>query len=180
MESVQYDCPALRDRTNRQVLYATGGFSLLVAGGIGGLGYLVDQSLYFTAGVSLLGLLLLSTALIYRMRRIGAVAWRVRLGRSHLTGDTQRRWALTCSWYNLQQIDLSGDKLVITMDNHQKLIIPARFSGYTDLTHAIVTRAESCEVPLFIDGRPWESVTVDDIFPFVQTITTGPVISRSD
>jgi len=133
------------------------------------------------AAVALVGMTL---AALYVARELGAlrgVVWCVELSARRLAGYDYRRRRVSLRWPAVERVEIDAAGLVIAGRDERgeshRLRIPASFPDFSRLSHRLVEYAEAYGRPLYVDGRPWASVDVYRLYPFLRA-TRGVAPAR--
>lgn len=105
-----------------------------------------------------------------RRRRLRRVAWCLKLSPSGVVTYDYARQQTTLTWADVQRVDLTSRGLMLIGTPAHVILVPHLFPNFSDLSHAVVRLAESHHVPIYIDGKPWESVDVFALFPFLEEV----------
>ncbi len=116
-------------------------------------------------------LIILSSLLTYavwggsRLRHIRQVLWCVKLSDRCVAGYDYARRLKKFDWINVQRIDLLDHALRVEGANQKRFEVPHLFPDFATLSHRIMHYAEFYEIPVFVNGRPWQSLDVYAAFP---------------
>lgn len=107
----------------------------------------------------------------HALRKLGAVAWCVKLSIHHLFADFGRR-RTTIPWSSVTRLDVDDEGLIVVgLDENgapQRLRIPNAFPRFSQLSHRMVEYAEAHNRPIFVEGRPWELLDPYELYPFLR------------
>lgn len=109
-----------------------------------------------------LGVIRYSTRRLGRLRR---VMWCVKLSDRRVVGYDYARRRITLDWLDVRRVALTRHGLVLVGPGRRGIEVPALFPDYAALAHQVVRHAEFYDVPVFVDGRPWEALDVYAQFP---------------
>lgn len=103
-----------------------------------------------------------------RLLRLRRNVWCMHLTRYRMTGINHVGHPFIFQWKNVERINLTNDGLTITGTNgHTRqediAYIPQSFRNYTQLAHRVVKCAEAYSVPICVDGRPWQLLSLDEL-----------------
>lgn len=175
-----YDDDTVRVRTRKAVRTLAVGFAL-ASGALVALAPVAALAWPGRAGLVALacGLALTGHAL-WLIRRIGHVqraVWRVELSvRSVVAFDAAgRRVAL--AWPEVERIAVSDAGLcVVGRDAAGGLVrvaVARAFPGFCELGHRAVEYAEAFGRPVWVEGRPWQALDLDALYPFLRGVRAG-------
>ena len=123
------------------------------------------------ATVAAVALIAAGVWLALALRRLHGIAWCVRLSFHELVADFGRR-RTAFRWEELQRVELDDDGLLLigpdTGGALRRLRLPDSFPDYVRLSHRVVEYAEAHRRPVYLDGRPWQLLDVDALYPFLR------------
>lgn len=104
------------------------------------------------------------------LRMLHGVAWCVRLSFHGLVADFgQRRTAMR--WSQVSRVEVDDEGLTVVGSDEEgvvmRLRLPGTFPRYTQLSHRVVEYAEAHRRPLFVDGKPWQLLDLQVLYPFL-------------
>ena len=124
------------------------------------------------AGTCGIGLVLYGIWMIARLSQIHGKLWRIDLSVHRALGfDTGRR-SRALAWPNVHQVDIDDSGLLLVGRTHGawvRLQIPSTFPHYTALSHRVVEYAEAHDRPVWVDGKPWQSLDLEVLYPFLRS-----------
>ena len=103
-----------------------------------------------------------------RMRRLRRVVWCLKLSDRHLVGYDYTRRKTVLDWTKLQRVEIGSEGLVLRGPELCFFEISHQFPDFAHLSHRILYYAEFYDVPIYVDGRPWQDVDVYHLFPFLD------------
>lgn len=100
-----------------------------------------------------------------RLLHLRRNVWCMHLTRYRMTGINHLGHPFIFQWRTIEQVNLTDDGLTITgLNGHTKqqeiACIPQSFRNYTNLAHRVVRCAEEYSVPVCINGRPWQLLSL--------------------
>lgn len=103
-----------------------------------------------------------------RLLRLRRNVWSMHLTRYRMTGINHLGHPFIFQWKNVEQVNLTDDGLTITGLNghtkqHEIACIPQSFQNYTNLAHRVVRCAEVYSVPVCINNRPWQLLSLEGL-----------------
>jgi len=102
---------------------------------------------------------------IRRFHTLKSIFWCVKLSQSHLVGYDYARKKTSLDWHDIRRVDLTAEGLLIMGTDNQPFEVLHLFPDFAALSHRVCEYAELYEIPIFVDGRPWESLDVFEIYP---------------
>lgn len=126
------------------------------------------------AGLCAFGLVGYGIWLMIRLNQIHRKLWRFDVSVHRALGyDTGRR-SRALTWSNVYQVEVDDSGLTLVGRTHGswvRLQIPKTFPKYTSLAHRVVDYAEAHDRPVWVDGRPWEMLDLQALYPFLRSET---------
>ncbi len=158
----------LRRRAAWTVVVAAVGF-------VGGLVLLSVLSRLRIADLSIAGLLCLLWGSLtawaaLRLYRLQHQVWRLHLSESKLIGYDYGRQAWVIDWMHLDRLNLTEDGLRVETLDGRHLVIPNGHADFSALSHALLDYAEHLGCPLYLNGRPFETVDLRTLLPLPPEI----------
>ncbi len=123
------------------------------------------------AFVSLAALSLFGAWVVHRLHPVQRLVWHVELSiREAVCVDVQGfRHAVL--WPRVERLDLTDEGLTFVTRTRDGMVshlrVPAEFSQFAAMSHRAAEYAEALGRPIFVDGKPWESVDLLGVFPFL-------------
>lgn len=108
-----------------------------------------------------------------RMRKLRQIVWCIKLSPNRLIGYDYTRQKTELRWSHVKGIELTQTSLLIIGPELVRIEVPHLFPDFHKLSHRVVFYAELHEVPILIEGQPWESIDVYDLFPFLANGTSA-------
>jgi hypothetical protein len=129
----------------------------------------LPQGPWLAAGAAL-GLLGGGLYLLHALRTLHAVTWCIRLSFHGFVADFgQRRTAMR--WSNVARVEVDDEGLLVVGTDEGgaalRLRLPSSFPRYAQLSHRLVEYAEAHRRPIFVDGRPWQLLDLQVLYPFL-------------
>lgn len=109
---------------------------------------------------------------LVRLRRLRRVVWCVKLSDARIVGYDYARHKTPLDWHDVARIELAPQGLLLVGPGRLSLVIPHLFPEYATLSHRVVAYAERHQIPVFVDGRPWELLDVYAVFPFLHEVAS--------
>jgi len=116
--------------------------------------------------------------ILQRFGKLRRLVWCIKLSDRHVVGYDYARRKTTLDWLKIERIVLASKGLVIdgpqpvTTDGRftpgASIEIPHLFPDFATLSHRIFEYASLYDIPVFIDGQPWEQLDIYNVFPFLQ------------
>jgi hypothetical protein len=111
--------------------------------------------------------LLAARLLARRFGRLRRIVWCVKISDRRIEGYGYNRRKIAFDWLQVHRVELTEAGLTVVGPDSQCIDVPHLFPDFAELSHRIVGHAEFYGVPIFIDGRPWQSLDVYALFPFL-------------
>lgn len=162
-QQVQYD-------TRRQIALHTGMFGLLVVLSLGVLLIVtasVRHPVSWMVGVGTVCLLPV-TYVGYRIYRLSQIVWFIKITPERLEGYDYARRKIRLPWKAIRCIDINRGELTVTSRDGRFITLPPDFTEFSAVGHLLFDEAEQRRIPIFIDGRAWESLSIYTLFPFLN------------
>ncbi|MBX2822612.1 MAG: hypothetical protein KTR29_23145 [Rhodothermaceae bacterium] len=105
--------------------------------------------------------------IMWRLRMLRRVAWCVKISDRKIEAYDYTRKKISMDWTKVQRVEINKDCLNLLGPNFCSFQIPQLFSDFAALSHRITSLAELYEIPIFIDGLPWQSLDVYELYPFL-------------
>lgn len=102
-----------------------------------------------------------------RLQRLRRVMWCIKISDRRIVGYDYARRQTILDWTKISRVELVGTGLILTEKDDHSLEIPHLFPEFAELSHRVVHYAEFYNIPVFLDGQPWQNIDVYDIFPFL-------------
>lgn len=104
--------------------------------------------------------------------RLRSVVWCIKLSVHRIVGYDYARRKSTIPWTEVERVELDRSGLVIAEAPHEGipgrvLRIPHLFPDFAALSHRVVEYAEAHGLPVCVDGRPWQFLDVEALYPFM-------------
>lgn len=178
-ELLIFDDPAAFRRLRRQALWTV---VLAAAGFVGGLVLLAAARRQAPSDLWVAGMLCLlwGTLTVWaalRLYRLQHQIWRLHLSETTLTGYDYSRHAWTLDWAHVYRLELTDQDLRVETVDGQQLIIPCWHADFSELGHALLDYAERFGCPLYLKGRPFETIdlrTLLSLPPHVSVPADSP------
>lgn len=107
-----------------------------------------------------------------RLRTLRRVVWCVKISDRRIEAFDYTRKKITLDWTKVQRVELNTDGLTMFGPKFCALEIPHLFTDFSTLSHRIIGFSELYEIPVFVDGQPWQSIDVYTLFPFLEEGTS--------
>ncbi len=104
----------------------------------------------------------------WRLRMLRRVVWCVKISDRRVEAYDYTRKKITLDWTKVQRVEITKDSLILLGPSFCSFQIPHLFTDFPKLSHRIIYCAELYEVPIFIDGLPWQSLDVYELYPFLE------------
>lgn len=113
--------------------------------------------------------------------RLRSVVWCVKLSVHRVVGYDYARRKTILSWAEIERVEVDARALSIVASpkNGQTsriLRIPHLFPDFARLSHRAVEYAEAHGLPVCVEGRPWQLLDVETLYPFLADI---PIARRT-
>ncbi|MEM1044005.1 MAG: hypothetical protein AAGI91_15435 [Bacteroidota bacterium] len=120
----------------------------------------------------------------YAFLRLRSVVWCVKLSVHRVVGYDYARRRTVLSWDEIERVELDANSLSIVASPTEKrpgrvLRVPHVFADFARLSHRTVEYAESHSLPVCVEGRPWQLLDLEALYPFLaDTPITQPATLR--
>jgi hypothetical protein len=101
-------------------------------------------------------------------KRLRGLVWSLQLSPHCLVGYNYLQRKIVLPWKDIDRVALNAQGLTIQGPDTVLFEIPSSYPEFPTLSHRIVTYADTYEVPIFIDGMPWQQISVYRLFPFLE------------
>ncbi len=164
-----YDNVDVQLMTRKRAAALTGAVTLAIMFSIAVLALGLEGSLPVPTALGwiALGWFGLSWWCLHRRRRLRRLVWCVKLSDREIVGYDYARNKSSLDWLDVDRIDIRDSALVVAGREDVCLEIAHLFSEFSELSHRIIRYADLYDIPVFIDGRPWQQLDVLDVFPFL-------------
>lgn len=105
---------------------------------------------------------------IRRFHKLRRVVWCIKVSDRRVEGYNFARRRIYMDWTRIRRIDLTSNSIQVVGQFGQILDARHRFPDFTELSHRLVAHAEFYDVPVYIEGRPWQEVDVHDLYPYIE------------
>ena len=102
-----------------------------------------------------------------RQRALRRIVWCIKLSEDGAVGYDYTRSKHTLRWTGMARLELARRGLLLVGDDGATLEVPHLFPDFHFLSHRAVHYAERHDVPVYIDGQPWQMLDVYALFPFL-------------
>lgn len=118
------------------------------------------------------GLTFSAAYVMHRLGRLHARVWRVDLSARRLVAHDAGGHHTSLSWAALDQVDVCDEGLVLSGRAADGLRVRLHVAGtlpeFAALSHRTVEYAEAFRRPVCVDGKPWEALDLDAIYPSLR------------
>ncbi|MEM6648519.1 MAG: hypothetical protein AAF730_19935 [Bacteroidota bacterium] len=102
---------------------------------------------------------------LQRMRR---VMWCIKLSDRCIAGYDYARRKTRLDWTKVDRVVFAKRGLVVETDGGPCLEVSHLFPDYAAISHRVIEYAEFYELPLFVNGQPWQHLSVYQLYPFLD------------
>ncbi len=106
--------------------------------------------------------------LIRQFNQLRQVVWCVKLSDRRIEGYNYVRQRMRMDWTCIRRIELTRKSVQVIGNLGRTLDVVHRFPDFVALSHRIVEYAEFYEIPVMIEGRPWQELDVHMVYPFIE------------
>lgn len=172
--SETYDCQAIRYYTRKQAAFYTATLFASLTLFPGGAAFLIEHSYpLFLVVLVVAGCCICSGYCLYKIYEFRAMIWGLKLNADQIKAYNYVRQTLDLSWTEITDINVSASGITITGADRQRLVLPESFHNFTEAAHTLVCRAEENNIPVLVEGTPWEVLDVQVLFPFIRCHSPG-------
>lgn len=111
--------------------------------------------------------------MIRRRERLRRVVWCVKLSKDEVVGYDYTRRQIRIEWLAVERLDVGEGSLTIIGPHPVSLEITHLFPEFAQVSHRVMHYADRYNVPVFVNGKPWEQIDVYDVFPFLSEDTSS-------
>lgn len=168
-----YDNVDIQSMTRKRAAALTGVVTIVIMVSITALAVGMEGSLPLPAAALIIVLAWAGFAwwCTRRYRSLRRQVWCVKLSQQEIVGYDYARRRSELEWLHVECIDIGDSALLVVGPGHLTLEIAHLFPDFAELSHRILYYAESYDVPVHVNGRPWEQLDVYSLFPFLQLDT---------
>lgn len=173
-----YDNVDVQLMTRKRAAALTGAVTLAIMFSIGVLAVGLEGSLPLSAALGLIavGWALFTWWCLRRNRRLRSLVWCVKLSDREIVGYDYARRKSAIDWLNVERIDVRGEALIVIGRGNVCLEIAHLFRDFAELSHRIMKYGDLYSIPVYVDGRPWQQLDLQEVYPFLAEDALG----RSD
>ncbi len=106
-----------------------------------------------------------------RYRSLRRQVWCVKLSQDEIVGYDYARRRSEAAWRNVERIELGDSALFVVGRGAPTLEIAHIFPDFPELSHRIMHYADRYDIPVHVDGGPWQQLDVYALFPCLQIDT---------
>ncbi len=102
---------------------------------------------------------------VWQMRRQRRQVWRLDLSVHHVVGHDASGARRVLAWGDVTWVDV-GDHVEVVgrrMGRRVRFVLPASFPDHAHVGHRVVRYAEAFGRPVYVDGRPPETLDIDPL-----------------
>lgn len=112
--------------------------------------------------------------IIRKRQRLRRVVWCVKLSKDEVIGYDYARRRITFAWSDVERLEIGGCGLTIVGPHPDLLEITHLFPEFAQVSHRVMHYADRYNVPVFVDGKPWQQIDVYRVFPFLSEDASSP------
>ena len=106
--------------------------------------------------------------ILNRLQKLRRVVWCIKISERCVEGYDYTRKKPRFDWIRIARVELAQDGLLLVGPEDATLEIPHLFPDFAALSPRIVFHADFYDIPIFINGQPWEEIDVYNLFPFLE------------
>ncbi|GAB5521584.1 MAG: hypothetical protein RhofKO_38350 [Rhodothermales bacterium] len=110
----------------------------------------------------------LGWAVMQWLQRMRRVMWCIKLSDRCIAGYDYARRQTRLDWTKVDRVVFAKHGLIVEADNGQSLQVSHLFPDYAAISHRVMEYAEFYELPLFVNGQPWQHLSVYHLYPFLN------------
>lgn len=134
--------------------------------------FVLPRGGFAVAVVSAIGLVAYGIWVVVRLNHIHRKLWRLDVSVHRALGfDTGRR-SRALTWSNVEKVEVDAAGITLIGRTHGswvRLRVPTSFPRYTSLSHRVVEYAEAHGRPIWVDGKPWQMLDLETLYPFLRS-----------
>lgn len=111
--------------------------------------------------------------ILHRLGKLRRVVWCVKLSDRRIVGYDYARRKTELDWIRIERIILAPKGLIIDGAQPRSIEIPHLFPEFATLSHRIFEYANLYDIPVFINGQPWQQLDVYAMFPTLLSKTSA-------
>lgn len=168
--SSSFDSQNVQYKTRRRIAYHTGIFGTLILLSAAVLLLIttnVRHPFSWLAGIGTVCLLPIAY-LGYRIYRLSQIVWYVKISPDHVEGYDYARRKIRVQWPQIKHLEITNSELTITTKNGRFLTLPPDFADFAAVGHLLFDYSQDRDIPVYIDGVPWHSLSAYTLFPFLE------------
>ena len=104
--------------------------------------------------------------LVWRVRRARRAVWRLDLSVHHVVGHDAGGRRRVLAWGDVAWVDVGDAGIDVVgrrMGRRVRFVLPASFPDHAHVGHRVVRYAEAFGRPVFVDGRPAETLDISPL-----------------
>lgn len=110
--------------------------------------------------------------------RLSSVVWCVKVSVHRVVGYDYARRKTVLAWPEIERVEVDDGGLLIVAapkENRpaRQLRVPHLFLDFPRLSHRVVEYAESHRLPVCVEGRPWQLLDVETLYPFLNEVSAA-------
>ena len=127
------------------------------------------------AGAALALLVAHAVVFVWQARRQRRQVWRLDLSVHHIVGHDVSGARRVLAWGDVTWVDVGEHVEVVgrRMGRRVRFVVPASFPNHAHVSHRVVRYAEAFGRPVYVDGRPPETLDIDPLRQLLNG-TTAP------
>ena len=109
--------------------------------------------------------------LVWQLVRTRRAVWRIALSVHHIVAHDATGLRRVLAWADVSWVDVGAAGIDVVgrrMGRRVRIVVPPAFPGYGRVGHRLVTYAEAFRRPVYLDGRPWQSLGIDTLRPLLS------------
>ena len=110
---------------------------------------------------------------VYRLRILRHTVWCIKLSDREVVGYDYSRRKIKLDWIYVERIEITKKGMLIVGPVPCSLVVPHLFPDFAELSHLVLHYADFYEIPIFVNGEPWQQLDIFDLYPFLAELTSS-------
>ncbi|MEX0821705.1 MAG: hypothetical protein WD021_06135 [Rhodothermales bacterium] len=111
---------------------------------------------------------------IRRLEQLRRVVWCVKISREEIAGYDYARRRIIIPWPDVERVEIGESDLTIYGPPATSLEITHLFEDFPEVSHRVIENARRHDLPVFVNGKPWQQLDVYEVFPFLSSDASSP------
>jgi len=111
----------------------------------------------------------------HRLQALRHVVWCIKLSDREVVGYDYARRKIRLDWIYVERIEITKMGMQIIGPVPSSFVIPHLFPDFAELSHRVLHYADLYDIPIYVNGEPWQQLDVFDLYPFLGEYTSSTV-----